>query len=122
MSKYFNACTSMQQLMSVELETVSDSFFCLWPTCCFLRSYQRGEAKVGLLGEGRIIAGMEKGLQGMCVNERRKITVPPHLAYGSTGAGKWREKTHRVLLFWRRNRSLSAVKADFPKLFYSDAL
>uniref|UniRef100_A0A672G0V9 peptidylprolyl isomerase n=1 Tax=Salarias fasciatus TaxID=181472 RepID=A0A672G0V9_SALFA len=47
----------------------------------------RGGAKVALLGEGKLLAGVEKGLQGMCVNERRKITVPPHLAYGSTGAG-----------------------------------
>ncbi|KAM9425971.1 peptidyl-prolyl cis-trans isomerase FKBP9 [Pholidichthys leucotaenia] len=53
----------------------------------FDSSHQRGAAKVGLIGEGRLIAGIEKGLQGMCVNERRKITVPPHLAYGSTGAG-----------------------------------
>uniref|UniRef100_A0A8C2WJK3 peptidylprolyl isomerase n=1 Tax=Cyclopterus lumpus TaxID=8103 RepID=A0A8C2WJK3_CYCLU len=29
-----------------------------------------------------------KCLQGMCVNERTTITVPPHLAYGSAGAGK----------------------------------
>uniref|UniRef100_A0A1A8D6I1 peptidylprolyl isomerase n=1 Tax=Nothobranchius kadleci TaxID=1051664 RepID=A0A1A8D6I1_NOTKA len=50
-------------------------------------SHQRGAAKVGLIGEGRLIAGVDKGLQGMCVNERRKITVPPHLAYGDTGAG-----------------------------------
>ncbi|XP_077481892.1 peptidyl-prolyl cis-trans isomerase FKBP10-like isoform X1 [Stigmatopora argus] len=53
----------------------------------FDSSYQRGAAKVGLLGEGRLIAGIEKGLLGMCVNEHRTITVPPHLAYGSTGAG-----------------------------------
>uniref|UniRef100_A0A3Q1JMX0 peptidylprolyl isomerase n=1 Tax=Anabas testudineus TaxID=64144 RepID=A0A3Q1JMX0_ANATE len=53
----------------------------------FDSSYQRGAAKVGMLGEGRLIAGIDKGLQGMCVNERRTITVPPHLAYGSTGAG-----------------------------------
>ncbi|KAM7370754.1 hypothetical protein PAMP_010277 [Pampus punctatissimus] len=52
----------------------------------FDSSHQRG-ASVGLIGEGRLIAGLEKGLQGMCVNERRTITVPPHLAYGSTGAG-----------------------------------
>ncbi|TMS22273.1 Peptidyl-prolyl cis-trans isomerase FKBP10 [Larimichthys crocea] len=49
--------------------------------------HEKGDAKVGLLGEGRLIAGIDKGLQGMCVNERRKLTVPPHLAYGSTGAG-----------------------------------
>lgn len=42
---------------------------------------------MGLIGEGRLIAGIDKGLQGMCVNERRTVTVPPHLAYGSTGAG-----------------------------------
>ncbi|MEQ2273221.1 Peptidyl-prolyl cis-trans isomerase fkbp10 [Xenotaenia resolanae] len=50
-------------------------------------SYEKGAAKVGLIGEGRLIAGVDKGLQGMCVNERRKITIPPHLAYGSNGAG-----------------------------------
>ncbi|XP_019739160.1 peptidyl-prolyl cis-trans isomerase FKBP10-like isoform X1 [Hippocampus comes] len=54
----------------------------------FDSSHQRGAAKVGLLGEGRLIAGIEKGLLGMCVNERRTLTVPPHLAYGSSGAGE----------------------------------
>lgn len=39
------------------------------------------------MGEGRLIAGIDKGLQGMCVNERRTITIPPQMAYGSTGAG-----------------------------------
>ncbi|XP_056152902.1 peptidyl-prolyl cis-trans isomerase FKBP10 [Lampris incognitus] len=53
----------------------------------FDSSHQKGATKVGLMGEGRLIAGIEKGIRGMCVNERRKITVPPHLAYGSTGAG-----------------------------------
>lgn len=57
-------------------------------SCVLVRSYQRGAAKVGLIGEGRLLVGVDKGLQGMCVNERRKITVPPHLAYGSTGAGE----------------------------------
>ncbi|XP_035517241.1 peptidyl-prolyl cis-trans isomerase FKBP10 [Morone saxatilis] len=53
----------------------------------FDSSHERGDAKVGLLGEGRLLPGIDKGLQGMCVNERRKITVPPHLAYGDAGAG-----------------------------------
>uniref|UniRef100_A0A673ANK6 peptidylprolyl isomerase n=1 Tax=Sphaeramia orbicularis TaxID=375764 RepID=A0A673ANK6_9TELE len=53
----------------------------------FDSSHQRGAAKVGQIGEGRLIAGVDKGLQGMCVNERRTLTIPPHLAYGSTGAG-----------------------------------
>uniref|UniRef100_A0A1A8J1J6 peptidylprolyl isomerase n=1 Tax=Nothobranchius kuhntae TaxID=321403 RepID=A0A1A8J1J6_NOTKU len=37
--------------------------------------------------DSRLITGMDRGLQGMCVNERRRITVPPHLAYGSIGTG-----------------------------------
>uniref|UniRef100_H3C011 peptidylprolyl isomerase n=1 Tax=Tetraodon nigroviridis TaxID=99883 RepID=H3C011_TETNG len=54
----------------------------------FDSSHQRGDAKVALLGEGRLLEGIDRGLRGMCVNERRSITVPPHLGYGSTGAGK----------------------------------
>ncbi|KAM9716912.1 peptidyl-prolyl cis-trans isomerase FKBP9 [Menidia menidia] len=54
----------------------------------FDSSLEKGAAKVGLIGEGRLIPGIDKGLQGMCVNERRSITIPPHLAYGSTGAGE----------------------------------
>lgn len=53
----------------------------------FDSSHQRGSPKVGLIGEGRLLAGVDKGLQGMCVNERRTVTIPSHLAYGSTGAG-----------------------------------
>ncbi|KAF5880160.1 peptidyl-prolyl cis-trans isomerase FKBP10-like, partial [Clarias magur] len=52
-----------------------------------LVSYKRGTAFFVKVGDGRQIAGVEKGIVGMCVNERRKIIVPPHLAYGSQGAG-----------------------------------
>ena len=52
-----------------------------------LHSHQKGVPKVGLIGEGRLIAGIEKGIVGMCINERRKVTVPSHLAYGAAGAG-----------------------------------
>lgn len=53
----------------------------------FDSSHQKGIPKVGLIGEGRLIAGIEKGIVGMCINERRKVTVPSHLAYGAAGAG-----------------------------------
>uniref|UniRef100_A0A8C4Z5R8 peptidylprolyl isomerase n=1 Tax=Gadus morhua TaxID=8049 RepID=A0A8C4Z5R8_GADMO len=53
----------------------------------FDSSHQKGVPKVGLIGEGRLIAGIEKGIVGMCINERRKVTVPSHLAYGAAGAG-----------------------------------
>uniref|UniRef100_A0A1A8FUK0 peptidylprolyl isomerase n=2 Tax=Nothobranchius korthausae TaxID=1143690 RepID=A0A1A8FUK0_9TELE len=53
----------------------------------FDSSYDRGKAFISQVGLGRLITGMDRGLQGMCVNERRRITVPPHLAYGSIGTG-----------------------------------
>lgn len=74
---------SASSLAVVSAQTRLDVRFCL-PS----GSHQKGAAKVGLLGEGRLIAGVDKGLRDMCVNERRTVTVPPHLAYGSTGAGK----------------------------------
>ncbi|XP_069004740.1 peptidyl-prolyl cis-trans isomerase FKBP10-like isoform X2 [Embiotoca jacksoni] len=53
----------------------------------FDSSHDKGTAFVSQVGLGRLITGMDRGLQGMCVNERRRITVPPHLAYGSIGTG-----------------------------------
>ncbi|XP_058510691.1 peptidyl-prolyl cis-trans isomerase FKBP10 [Solea solea] len=53
----------------------------------FDSSHDRGKTFVSQVGLGRLITGMDRGLLGMCVNERRKITVPPHLAYGNVGTG-----------------------------------
>ncbi|XP_048062103.1 peptidyl-prolyl cis-trans isomerase FKBP10 isoform X2 [Megalobrama amblycephala] len=54
----------------------------------FDSSLDKGFPFVGQVGvESKVIPGLDKGVQGMCVNERRKITVPPHLAYGVLGAG-----------------------------------
>lgn len=61
-------------------------FFKVNSTLC-LCSHDRGKAFISQVGLGRLITGMDRGLQGMCVNERRRITIPPHLAYGSIGTG-----------------------------------
>ena len=39
------------------------------------------------LGAGRVIAGWDKGLQGMKVGGRRQLIIPPDMAYGDRGAG-----------------------------------
>jgi FKBP-type peptidyl-prolyl cis-trans isomerase len=37
------------------------------------------------VGEGRVIKGWDLGVVGMKVGEKRKLTIPSELAYGSTG-------------------------------------
>ncbi|MBU3964637.1 FKBP-type peptidyl-prolyl cis-trans isomerase [Patescibacteria group bacterium] len=39
------------------------------------------------LGAGQVIQGWDFGLLGMQIGERRKITIPSDLGYGSRGAG-----------------------------------
>lgn len=53
----------------------------------FDSSRDRGQPFEVTLGQRRVIAGWEQGLQGMKVGERRKLTIPPELGYGARGAG-----------------------------------
>ena len=53
-----------------------------------LPSYDRNTLVAIVVGVGRLITGMDRGLMGMCVNERRRLIVPPHLGYGSIGLGE----------------------------------
>jgi FKBP-type peptidyl-prolyl cis-trans isomerase len=48
----------------------------------FDNSYKRGSAFPVTLGEGRVIKGWEKGLLGIKTGEKRKLTIPPTMAYG----------------------------------------
>jgi peptidylprolyl isomerase len=53
----------------------------------FDASWDRGETFKFGLGRGQVIAGWDQGVNGMRVGGRRRITIPPMLAYGKRGAG-----------------------------------
>jgi len=53
----------------------------------FDASWDRGSTFSFGLGAGQVIAGWDQGVAGMSVGGRRRLTIPPHLGYGSRGAG-----------------------------------
>jgi peptidylprolyl isomerase len=53
----------------------------------FDASWDRQEPFEFRLGAGEVIQGWDLGVAGMREGGRRRITIPPHLGYGSRGAG-----------------------------------
>lgn len=53
----------------------------------FDASWDRGDTFEFRLGAGQVIPGWDQGVAGMKVGGRRRLVIPPGMAYGRSGAG-----------------------------------
>ena len=64
----------------------------------FDSTYDRASPFEFELGAGRVIPGFERGLEGVRAGMRRKLVIPPELAYGDQQRGQI--PAHATLIFY----------------------
>lgn len=65
----------------------------------FDSSIDRGQPFEFTIGAGQVIKGWDVGVLGMKVGGRRKLTVPPELAYGDRDIGNGLIPANSILVF-----------------------
>ncbi|CAD6504842.1 BgTH12-00344 [Blumeria graminis f. sp. triticale] len=53
----------------------------------FDNSYDRGKPLDFVVGEGHVIQGWDQNLLGMCIGDKRTLTIPPEFGYGDAKIG-----------------------------------
>uniref|UniRef100_A0A8B9ZFZ2 peptidylprolyl isomerase n=2 Tax=Anas TaxID=8835 RepID=A0A8B9ZFZ2_ANAPL len=56
------------------------------------RTQNEGHPKWFVLGVGQVIKGLDIAMMNMCPGEKRKVIIPPSLAYGQQGYGSTSRK------------------------------
>ena len=60
----------------------------------------------------QVIKGWDQGLKDMCVGEKRTLTIPPALGYGSRGTGGGAVPGGAALVFDVELLKINGIKRD----------